>query len=101
MLNKSPILTDNCVKPLVYTSAARIAFQAILERLELTAKKKMLLPAYVGIIEMERSDQADLVVVLVWSFLPPRSIAKLNPRVRPFTQIILHPPENASGEEPN
>ncbi len=62
MLNKSPNLTDVCVKPLAYTSAARIAFQAILEHLKLSHENKLLLPAYIGITDREGSGVFDPVL---------------------------------------
>lgn len=59
MLIKSPELSHNCVLPLQYSVSARIAFQSVLENIDFSEGKKILLPAYIGITEREGSGVFD------------------------------------------
>lgn len=61
MLIKSPESPNSCVQPLQYFSAARVAFRTILENLDFSKNKKLLLPAYIGITDREGSGVSDPV----------------------------------------
>jgi len=62
MLIKSPESPYNCVQPLQYSSAARVAFRTILENIDFSNGKKLLLPAYIGITDREGSGVLDPVL---------------------------------------
>ena len=62
MLTKSPELQNICTQPLQYSSAARISFRTILENLDFSSEKQLLLPAYIGITDREGSGVLDPVL---------------------------------------
>jgi dTDP-4-amino-4,6-dideoxygalactose transaminase len=62
MLLKNPENQFNCVRPVIFTPSARIAFRSILENLEFNDNKKLLLPSYIGITDREGSGVYDPVV---------------------------------------
>ena len=62
MLIKSPEAINNCVQPIKYTNAARVAFQIILESIDFNNGEKLLLPAYIGITDREGSGVIDPVL---------------------------------------
>lgn len=59
MINKSPELLYNCVKPIQYSTSARVSFKIILENIDFSDAKKILLPAYIGITDREGSGVFD------------------------------------------
>jgi len=61
MLSKSPESKNNCVQPVQYLAAARDAFSVILENIDFSEDKKLLLPAYIGITDREGSGVFDPV----------------------------------------
>lgn len=63
MLIKSPKSTHNCVFPLQFSSAARVAFRTILEHLDFTRDKKLLVPTYIGITDREGSGVFDPIEI--------------------------------------
>lgn len=63
MLLKSPKSKHNCVYPLQFSSAARVAFQTILEHIDFTKDKKLLIPAYIGITDREGSGVFDPIEI--------------------------------------
>jgi dTDP-4-amino-4,6-dideoxygalactose transaminase len=61
MLIKSPKSLYNCVQPLQYLNSARAALHTILENIDFSSGKKLLLPAYIGITDREGSGVLDPV----------------------------------------
>lgn len=59
MISKSPNITDNCVRNIYFTSAARVGFKHLLKNLYFKDKEKILLPAYIGITDREGSGVFD------------------------------------------
>jgi len=62
MLIKSPESQTNCVEPIQYYKAARDAFSTILQNIDFSGNKALLLPAYIGITDREGSGVFDPVL---------------------------------------
>jgi dTDP-4-amino-4,6-dideoxygalactose transaminase len=59
MLTKSPVSQNTCVQPIQYTKAARVAFRTILQNIDFSDGKRLLIPAYIGITDREGSGVLD------------------------------------------
>ena len=59
---KDPKSIRNCTFPLQYSNAARESFRVILQALNFSVEKRLLLPAYIGITEREGSGVFDPVL---------------------------------------
>jgi dTDP-4-amino-4,6-dideoxygalactose transaminase len=62
MITKSPVDKTSFIKPLIFTNAARAAFNHVLQNLSTKINVRILLPSYIGITDREGSGVLDPII---------------------------------------